>query len=826
MYSVSVNLNSMLLKPTTKGSMWTQISSFIIKNRLLLMVTLALVTIFMGYKATQVEMTYDFVKVVPKSDPDLKYFEKFKANYGEDGNILVLGLKEDKLFTLNNFQAYYQLCNDLKKIEGVKEVISLPTIKTMVKNTATNRFELSPVFDKMPANQQELDQKMTEVAAVKIFEGQLLNPKTNATLIAVTIERSYLNSAKRTEVVDNIMNLSGVFSEKTAIKMHYAGLPYVRAIMIKEVQQEFRLFLGLAALVTSLVLFFFFRSWKAVLLTFTIIAITVIWTMGILVLFGYKMTLLTGILPSLIIVIGIPNCIYMFNKFHQEFRKHRNKLKAVTRTVQKVGALTLMTNTTTAIGFLVLYFTDITVLKEFGLVASVVTMLVFLVSIMIIPSILFYLPAPNAKQLKHLDLGFLRKVLHVLEIGALRRRKLVYIITAIFIGIAIFGATRVKTLSYMVDDLPAKSDVKTDLAFMEQNFGGVMPLEIMIDLKKPKSVLNLNNLKKLEEFETYLASLDNLSKPLSILNVVKGATQAFYNGNPAEYRLPTNRERLFILQYLGKGEENKNIMKSLVDSTGQEVRFTTKVADLGTEEMNKLVYTQILPKAREIFADTDFEVRATGTTLLFLKGNKFLIDGLKSSLLLAVLLISIIMAFMFKSLKMVLISLVPNLIPLILTVGIMGLFNIPLKPSTALIFSIAFGIAVDDTIHYLSKYRQDMKIYEGNVLKAVTKSLEEAGVSMIYTSIVLFFGFVIFAFSSFGGTVALGILTSITLLFAMVTNLTILPALLITISKGYRNNLFSLVSNPGRFYTEDEDEEIDLTKLRLQTKSELQGEKI
>jgi predicted RND superfamily exporter protein len=813
--------------------MWTPISSFIIKNRLLLIIVLGIITIFMGYKATQVEMTYDFVKVVPQTDPDLQYYEEFRANHGEDGNILVLGLKDDKLLSLKNFQAYYELCHTLKKEEGVKDVISLPTIKTLFKNTETQKFEQREVFSEMPTTQEELDQKMREVGAVKLFEGQFFNPQTNATLIAITIDKDYLNSARRTGVVDDIMALSESFSEKTSIKMHYAGLPYVRAIMIKEVQGEFKLFLGLAALVTSMVLFFFFRSWQAVVLTFAIIATAVVWTMGTLVLFGYKVTLLTGILPSLIIVISIPNCIYMFNKFHQEYKKHRNKVKAVTRTIQKIGALTIMTNTTTAIGFFVLYFADITILKEFGLVASVVTLSIYLVTTLIIPSLLFYLPAPNAKQLKHLDLGFLRKVINFLKLGALRHRTLVFSVTIILLCIALFGATKVRSVSYMVDDLPSKSDVKSDLVFMEENFGGVMPLEIMIDLKKPKSVLNLNNLKKLEEFETYLSSLEDISKPLSILNVVKGATQAFYNGNPAEYRLPTNNERMFILKYLGNGDDNKNILRALVDSSGQHVRFSVKVADLGSEKMDKLLNLQILPKAKEIFADTGFEVRATGTTLLFLKGNKFLIDGLQSSLMLAILLISIIMAFLFRKFKMVVISLVPNLIPLILTVGIMGIFSIPLKPSTALIFSIAFGIAVDDSIHFLSRYRQELKIFDGNVLKAVTKTLEETGVSMIYTSIVLFFGFVIFAFSSFGGTVALGILTSITLVCAMITNLTILPALVITTSKGgYRNNLFSILSNKSRFYTEDEDEEIDLTKLRLQTKTELQtkaelqGEKV
>lgn len=802
--------------------MWTPISSFIIKNRLILLIVLASATLFMAYQATRVEMTYDFVKVVPKNDPDLEYYEKFRSQYGEDGNMLVLGMKDEKLYRLENFQKFYMLCDQLNKVEGIKDVISIPTLRTIHKNNEISRFELASVFNRLPETQAELDSLLKLASEVKIFENQIMNPETGATLVAIAIDKDVLNSARRAAVVDDVLALADAFGAETSISMHYAGLPYVRAIMVKEVQGEFKLFLILAAIVTSAVLFSFFRSWHTVLLTFLIIITTVVWTLGILVLLGFKITLLTGILPALIIVIGIPNCVYMFNKFHQEFRKHGNKVKAVSRCIQKIGALTLMTNFTTALGFFVLYFTDISIIKEFGLTAGVVSMSTFMISNMIIPSLLIYLPAPDSKQLKHLDLSALKKILHILETGALRRRRLVYSVMIVVICVGVYGAFQVKSISYMVDDLPSKSDVKADLAFLEDNFGGVMPLEVVVDLKKPKSVMKLENLEKLEEFETYLKSLDHVSAPLSILNVVKGATQAFYNGNPAQYRLPSSREQLFIVRYLGKSDDSKGIMNSLVDSLGSQARFSAKVADRGSDFMDALIKKEIMPKAKEIFAGTDFEVRITGTTLLFLKGNQFLIDGLRESLFFAILSISTVMALLFKNLKMVLISLIPNVIPLILTTGIMGLFSIPLKPSTALIFSVAFGIAVDDSIHFLSKYRQEMKLCDGNVLLSVTKALKETGVSMIYTSIVLFFGFVIFAFSSFGGTVALGILTSITLFFAMFTNLTLLPSMLITANKGYRNNLFTLIPDQRRFYTEDEDEEIDISKLQLETKSELQ----
>jgi uncharacterized protein len=676
---------------------------------------------------------------------------------------------------------------------------------------------LTPLFDKVPQTQAELDSLLKKADETKFYDGLLVNKKTKATIIAITMERSYLNSARRTEVVDNILKLTDKFSKENEIKFHYAGLPYVRAIMVGKVQNEFKLFLFLAALVTSVILFFFFRSFAAVSFTFLVIVITVMWTMGTLVLLGYKMTLLTGILPALIIVISIPNCIYMFNKYHQEFRRHGNKLKAVSKIIEKIGFLTFMTNANTAVGFFVLYFTDIAVIKEFGMIAGIISLATFYITIVVIPSLLLYLPEPNAKQLKHLDLKFLRKVNFGIEHVVLRYRPLIYIITFVLLGASFYGITKIRAVSYMVDDLPEKSNVKTDLAFFEEHFKGVMPLEIVVDLKRKKAVMNLKNLKKLEKFEDYLKTLDHVSPPLSILNIVKGSKQAFYEGDTSAYSLPSNSEMPFIVEYYGKGNENNSLLRSFVDSTGQSVRFTCKVADLGTTRMNELV-KEIEPRAKEIFKGTKFDVKITGTTLLFLKGNEYLIDDLSGSLVFAFVLISAMMAMIFTNIRIILISLVPNIIPMIITAGIMGYFNIPLKPSTALIFSISFGISIDSTIHYLSKYKQDLAIFEGNVLQAVTRSLEEAGVSMIYTSIVLFSGFVIFAWSDFGGTVALGILTSITLFVAMFTNLTLLPAMLLTFGKGNNNNLFPIVNMEDRFYDESDDEEIDVKKIAVKSK--------
>lgn len=759
--------------------MWSKLSSIIIKGRVWLLLLTVLFTAFMGYQAKKIEITYDFIKVVPDQDPDLIYFKEFQKTFGEDGNILAIGLKNDKLYEYKTFAKYQQLAKDLAKVEGVTGVIALPELMNFQKDTVNKKFAISPVFTKKVNSQAELDSLLKTAEGVKVYENLIFNKKTGATLLAVTIDKDFLNSAKRTVVANNILNLTEKFSQESSIKMHYAGLPYVRAIMVSKVKDELNLFLGLAVLVTCIFLFIFFRSFFAVFFTFLVILITVLWTLGFIVVLGYKITLLTGMLPALIIIISIPNCIYMFNKYHQEFRKHGNKIKAISRIIEKVGFLTFMTNINTAVGFFVLLFTDISIIREFGMVAGIVSVATFIITLIVIPSLLLFLPEPSKKQLKHLDFKLFRQINTFLEGLVMNKRKWIYIGTIVVLTVSVWGIYKINAVSYMVDDLPENSHVKSDLGFFEQNFKGVMPLEIVVDLGKKNGIKSISNLKKLEELETYLKEQEYVSPPLSILNVVKGAVQAFYNGDPEQYRLPTNREAPFISKYLGK-KSQENTLKSFVDSTGQYVRFTCKVADIGTTNMNILIKDKIQKKADEIFAEKHFKTHITGTTLLFLKGNEYLINDLKDSLILAFILISLMMAFIFTDIRMIIISLIPNIVPMVITAGIMGIFHIALKPSTALIFSIAFGISIDSTIHYLSKFKQELKNLNGNVFAAVIKSLEETGVSMIYTSMVLFGGFVIFSFSQFGGTIALGVLTSLTLFFAMITNLILLPALLIT----------------------------------------------
>ncbi len=797
--------------------MWRRLAHYIIKYRLPLFILIALITVFMGYHGRKIEMSYDFRGTVPSNDPEQLFFTKFREQFGEDGSIVAVGLRDSSIYEYRSFEKLREFCIAVRQIPGVNEVISLPQIKMMVKDTANKQFRLIDIFPGKIRSQEELDSLLTEAKKQKFYLGQIVNQQNGAIAVLISINKDYLNSSRRMDVTNEIIKQGGFFTYATGIDLHYAGLPFVRSVIAQKVSQELKIFLGLSIAVTAIILLIFFRSFRAMIFPIIVIGIVVVWVLGTIVLFGYKISLLSGMIPPIIVVIGIPNAIYLMNKYHSEFASHGNKMLAISRVVQKIGMATFLTNLTTAIGFLVLLTADITVLREFGIVAGINVMATFVVSLILIPGVFSWMPPPSAKHLRHMDFKLLDKALSAIDVLVHRQRTFIYAVTVLLIIFAIVGIYRIHTVSFMVDDLPEESKEKQDLKFFETNFSGVMPLEIVVDTGKRRGVIDVKNLQKLDEFENFLDSLKPISRPISIVSFVKASKQAFYNNNPARYSLPDNRERNFILPYLKGQSDASGLFKSFVDTTLQTMRISMQVADIGSDKMDSLINQVIQPRIHQIFDGTDISLRITGTTPLFIKGNSFLIDNLKGSLLLAFALIAVTMGLLFANIRMILISLIPNIIPMMLTASLMGYFGVPLKPSTVLIFSIAFGISVDYSIHFLAKYRQELHAKQFFIPIAVSASIMEVGKSMVYTSIVLLAGFIIFTFSSFGGTIALGLLTSVTLFISMFTNLILLPSLIMTFDrKKLQKDEIQLIDQVDPdFYLESEDEEIDLKKIKI-----------
>ncbi len=779
--------------------MWKRISIFIIKYRLPLLVVIGIITAFMGYHTSQVKLYYGYVHTVPESDPGKVFYENFKETFGEDGNVLAIGVGDTGIYELDNFRRFQYLCNALKNLNGINTVVALPVMRRLERINEAKKFELNPLFEPFPESQDSLNSLLAKARNVKFYERQLINPENGATIILMFLENDVVNAEYRQTLINDIKDTGEAFANQTGINLHYTGLPFVRSVMNDKIKSELWMFSVASFLVTALILLLLFRSWDTVIFPMIVIAVIIIWSLGTISLLGYQMTILTGLIPPIIVIIGIPNSVYLLNKYHQEYSTHRNKILAITNIIQKIGIITLITNLTTSIGFAVLVFTNIDLLIEFGIVAGVNIIATFIVSLVIIPTVFSYLPPPSDRQLRHLKFRPLDYVLNLLDLIVHKYRPQVFIISAVVLVVSVIGLFQIKAITFLVDDIPNDSEIKQDLKFFEENFTGIMPLEILVNTQKKRGALQLRTLQRVATLQDSLAKNPNISYPLSVVNFVRASRQAFYNHAPAFYELPNQRDQAFLLRYMrnsgfkmspDKGEDPANprfdLLQSMVDTSGQKLRVSLKIGDIGSNEIKDLVYNDIQPLASEVFEGSDITFDVTGASLLFVRGNQYLINNLMFSMFLAFCIIAVIMGFLFRNFRMILVSLIPNLIPLLMTAGIMGIVGIPLKPSTAIIFSIAFGISVDDSIHFLAKYRQELSSTRYFVPQAVSRSLRETGASMIYTSLILFFGFIIFVGSSFGGTVWLGLLTSITLLIAMFTNLTLLPALLLSFDKRSR----------------------------------------
>lgn len=772
-------------------SFWDYIASKILRNRVALLIIIIAFTAFMAMQWKNMRFTYTEANLLPDHHEVNIQYKSFLDKFGEEGNLIVIGFKDSTFFNAKNLKTWEKFIANIKKDKAVDFTISIEDLRVLEKDTLQQKFKLVPFVSNDKVSDEYLKQKEKELFNnLPFYEGMLFNKESGAVRFAIYMNKKIVNTAARKDFVLKYLSKDKIeaLEKEMGIDIRVSGMPYIRTLNSQSIIDEIGLFVGAALGVTSLLFFFFFRSFRATFISMLVVIIGVMWSFGTLGLLNYEITVLTAIIPPLIIVIGIPNCIFLINKYQQEVKKHGNKAKSLQRVISKVGNATLMTNLTTAAGFATFIVTESELLKEFGIVASLNIVSLFLLCLIIIPIAYSYMPLPKEKHLAHLGKNYMKSFITWIE-NTIRKHSVA--IFAVAIGLLVFGIIgiyQIKVSGSIIEDMPKNTGFFDDIIFYEQEFDGVMPLEIMIDTKRPKGALKSVTLKRINELQETIEEIPELSKPVSIVNVVKYAKQTFYNGNPEYYELPTKQEEAFILTYIKNSTKkgNDNMMKSYVDSTGQYARITTFMRDIGTDKMAK-IEERLQHKIDKLFPTERYTVTMTGKAYVFEKGTHYLVHNLVLSLLFAILLISLLMAYLFRSVKMIIVSLLPNILPLVITAGLMGFLGIPIKPSTILVFSIAFGISVDDTIHFLAKYRQELKANNWKIKRSVYATVKEAGISMFYTSVVLFFGFSVFTLSSFGGTVALGSLVATTLLFAMLSNLILLPALLLSLEKSVAN---------------------------------------
>tara|TARA_Y100000385_G_scaffold230921_1_gene242695 strand:+ start:1126 stop:3762 length:2637 start_codon:yes stop_codon:yes gene_type:complete len=878
--------------------MWKIISNLILRNRILIICVLSVLTGFLGYHATKIQLQYEFNKLLPSNDPTFLAYENFKSHFGHDGMMVVIATNEPDFYTEEKFNAWLQMGDslknikvkikdgdDIKMVRVVDSIFSEGHLYNIIKNKKESKFKLEEIVETYPLTANKVDSVENVIKNLKFYQDIVYRDSSHLHLMMLFLNKDIFNSNNRGTLIDDIYDLAMSYDNHFS-NLKFSGLPFIRSVTMFKVKSELGLFVFLALIVTSILLFLFFRSFKVVLISIVVVIVGVVWSMGVISLFGYEITALTGLIPPLIIVIGIPNCVYLINKYQQEFKNHGNKIKALDRVIQKVGNATFLTNATTAMGFGTFVFTHSDIMKEFGVVASINIICMFFISICLVPIIYSFLAPPKSKHTKHLDRKWMFSAVDSLVYLSTQKRKQVYLFTAVLLVVGLYGMSWMHTTGNIVDDLPKSDQVVKDLKYFEKELNGVMPFEIMLTFKDTVYD-NFSNISKIQKLQKRLKKEKYLSKSLSIVDAMKFISQSYANGKLSKFNLDFSKSKdqkyfsrvikskYFKNTFIDVDHDNSNgFVGSFLDSTHHITRITLQIADIGTSAMDSLIErinhtidsvvnpetksfnlafqkdslyqfyssnNKVKFRVQEYLTNGDLtklndfpislkeidsiygvekfnnaitntvdniHVKAdiTGTGVLYTKGTTYLVKNLFISLMLAIFVIAILMSFLFKSWRMVLVSLLPNLIPLIFTSALMGYFGIPIKPSTILVFSIAFGISIDDTIHFLAKYRQELKTK--NIKDSVEMSIKETGVSMIYTSIILFFGFSIFIASNFGGTQALGLLVSLTLFVAMLTNLVLLPSLLLSLEKLIVTKTFK----ESEDYFQD-DQDIDWKKL-------------
>lgn len=768
--------------------MWYRLGQNILKYKKTYLFFILLSTVVMGYFAVQIKLSYEYTKAIPSDNPKFIVYNEFVKKYGVDGTTVVVGFKTDDFYTKAFFNQVDALHKTIKQNSAVAEVMSIPTAYTITKDSVDTKFNAAKIFHAPYTLDSVLLADKTVFENLPFYQNLYYNPDSNSYIMAISFIADSINSISRTKIIGSIQNELDRFSQSTKTEVHISGLPFIRTIMAERIKKEMLWFLIGSLILSAITLLVFFRSVSATIMSLVVVLMGVIWSLGTMVLLGQKITLLTALIPPLIVVIGIPNCIYFLNKYHTSYKETNDKDKALVQMVGRMGVVTLFCNITAAIGFFVFALTKSPLLKEFGWVSGLNIMILFFISLFFIPPVLSYLPAPKAKHVRYLDNAYLEKILLKIERWAFTHTKWVFGITILAVLISLVGVLQIKKEAFIVDDLPKQDKLYTDLKWFEQHAGGVMPLEILVDTKKPNGLIrSIKPLEQIDEFNTFLLEQPELGKPLGLLEGIKFAKQAFYDGDSLSYAVPTGTEMAFIGPYFASAAPKEGVkpaannpaqlLNKFIDSAKRQTRISVNMKDIGSAKLPVLLQ-KIDSASIAIFDTAKYNVVITGSSVTFLEGSNFIVKGLGESIFWAFLLIAICMIFLFRSFPILICSLIPNIVPLFITAGIMGWTGVSLKPSTVLVFSVALGIAIDVTIRFLVNYKQELPHLNYQVHTTLVQTIKHTGISIIYTSLVLVAGFIIFCFSDFGGTKALGWLTSITLVVSTLTNLVLLPALI------------------------------------------------
>ncbi len=722
------------------------------------------------YASSQLRFDYNFENFFPTGDEDLEFFLGYREAFENDNDYLLVGIRNrEGIFKEDFLTKIDAVTNRLDSLTLTGEVLSVTNLKNPV---------IGPLGILQPLVLNIHSPSTYHQDSIRIYRNENLTGTLVAKevpAVAILLKHREMISKRDADLLMEQVNT--ILGQYAFDEVHVAGKAKAQAVYVQKMQQELLIFVGASMVLVIIFLFIAYRSFWGIWVPLLVVMLAAVWIAGIMSLTGKMLDVMMVLLPTIMFVVGMSDVVHILTKYLEELRNGANKIKALKVTFREIGLATFLTSLTTAVGFLTLLTASVQPIRDFGLYTAAGVFVAFILAFTVLPSILLFMKKP-AIAYKEGNRLLWKKPLHKLFILVIRNRFAVLGIAAIVTGISIYGVSQLRINTFLLEDIRDNDPLKKDFVFFDQHFGGSRPFEMAVIVKDSSYNIYsrevLDEIQKLENFLTGTYGANNLLSPLVI---VKGINKALNGGIDDYYRLPEGERDYQRVRQIIKRFSNTNLAPPLTADNNQLGRISGKMADIGSqaskiknEELRTFISNNINPEL--------VEFRLTGTSLLIDKNAQYIITNMMQGLGIAFFVVAAIAGLLFRSLKMILITLIPNLIPLMVIAGIMGLFGIYLKLSTSIIFTIAFGIAVDDTIHFISKLRVEMNKGK-SLVYAVRNTFLYTGKAIIITTIMLAGGFLTLIFSSFGGTFYTGLLVSLTLVFAVIADLTLLPVLII-----------------------------------------------
>ncbi len=726
------------------------------------------ISILFAFKIKSLNFNYDFEAFFPNEDNELETYNKHRDRFEWDNEFVLLGIENKKgIFKKDFLSKIEDLSNDLKEINDIDRIVS----PTNIKNVSFGG--LAPVEKRLIHVD---DEALYKDDSVNIYSTPELIGSFfpyDAKSISIFIKTKEGLSKKKSDSLAK--NIEAAFSKYKFDEVHFVGRIVAQDVYLKNLENEFKYFLSISFFLVVVFLWFSFKSLYGIIVPITVVIISIFWTLGIMALLGQSLDIMTVMLPTMIFIAGMSDVVHFFSKYFEELSKGTEKSKIFPLIIKEVGFPTFLTLITTVVGFLSLLFSSIIPIRDFGIFTSVGIIIAFVLTYTLLPALLF-LFTPKKLVVVHSHNNKTYNVMRTILFWIFRNQKTIIVTTCVLIALSIVGVYKIKVNNILLEDLSDRVKIKQDFMFFDKHYSGVRPLELAIEIKnKNKTVWDYDIMQQLNAVDDFIKKEYKAGFVYSPAMICNGINKSLNDESLGVLPFPNKEDYTDIKKQIFENKKNKDI-KRVISIDGKHARISAKINDIGSiavNEHNKKFQEFI----KSNINTNDIEIKITGAAHLVDRNNEYMVSNMTQGFLFSIIVIALLTYLLHRSWRMVLVFILPNFIPLLIIAGIMGFAGIELKAATSLVFSIAFGVATDDTIHFISRLKIELG-YGKSLIYAFKRTYFETGKPIILTTFILMGGFISLMISDFQSTFYFGFLICITIVIAVIADFFLLPVLL------------------------------------------------